>query len=196
MGRGKRFRLGPIPGPDGRDGQAHPGRFARRREAAGEGGIEVVVGVDQTRCHQTVRRIDRVVRGRWLADALAGLGVAVRRFGDGSVRLGLPADRAAFARLWRGCAAALAPEALLLDLQPGDTVIVPTPGGNIKLKVPAGSANGKKLRIKGKGIPSKMPGDLYVVIQIVWPPSEDQHARKIYEEMKTLNFNPRTNFKL
>jgi HAD superfamily hydrolase (TIGR01548 family) len=55
-------------------------------------------------------------RAPWLADALAGMGVAVRRFGDGTVRLGLPANAADFARLWRGCAAALAPEALLLDL--------------------------------------------------------------------------------
>jgi curved DNA-binding protein len=76
----------------------------------------------------------------------------------------------------------------------GAKVDVPTPAGNIKLKIPAGSTQGKKLRLKGKGIPSKKPGDLYAVINIVLPPADDEMSRKVYEEMKDLNFNPRANF--
>jgi curved DNA-binding protein len=76
----------------------------------------------------------------------------------------------------------------------GTKVDVPTPAGNIKLKIPAGSTQGKKLRLKGKGIPSKKPGDLYAVINIVLPPADDEMSRKVYEEMKDLNFNPRANF--
>jgi len=51
----------------------------------------------------------------WLRDALAGLGIAVGLFTDGC-RIGLPRDEDAFAALQRALAAALAPEALLLDL--------------------------------------------------------------------------------
>jgi len=76
----------------------------------------------------------------------------------------------------------------------GAKVSVPTPVGNIKLKIPAGSAQGKKLRLKGKGIPSKNPGDLFVIINIILPPANDDKSRKVYEEMKDLNFNPRANF--
>jgi curved DNA-binding protein len=36
----------------------------------------------------------------------------------------------------------------------GNTLNIPAPGGNIKMKIPAGSAEGKKLRLKGKGIPA------------------------------------------
>ena len=78
----------------------------------------------------------------------------------------------------------------------GESVSVPVPGGGIKLKIPKGSSSGKKLRIKGKGIPSKTPGDLYVVIKIVLPPASDEKSRELYEEMKKLNFRPRANFKI
>lgn len=78
----------------------------------------------------------------------------------------------------------------------GESVSVPVPGGSIKLKIPKGSSSGKKLRLKGKGIPSKTPGDLYVVIKIVLPPASDDKAKKLYEEMKNLSFDPRANFKI
>lgn len=78
----------------------------------------------------------------------------------------------------------------------GESVSVPTPTGNIKLKIPKGSATGKKLRLKGKGIPSKPPGDLYVVLKVVYPPADTDSANKVYEDMKSLNFDPRKTFKL
>lgn len=74
----------------------------------------------------------------------------------------------------------------------GASVKMPTPLGPIMLKVPAGSANGRELRIRGRGIPAAEPGDLYAVLKIVWPPATDEKARKIYEEMaKELAFDPR-----
>ncbi len=76
----------------------------------------------------------------------------------------------------------------------GAHVDVPTPAGNIKLKIPAGSSQGKKLRLKGKGIPAKKTGDLFVIVNIVLPPADNDKAKKVYEEMKDLNFNPRANF--
>ncbi len=78
----------------------------------------------------------------------------------------------------------------------GESISVPLPSGGLKLKIPKGSSSGKKLRLKGKGIPSKTPGDLYVVIKIVLPPANDEKSKKLYEEMKSLNFDPRSNFKI
>ena len=76
----------------------------------------------------------------------------------------------------------------------GGSVSVPIPSGTIKLKIPKGSTSGKKLRLKGKGIPSKIPGDLHIVLQIVLPPANSKKAIAMYEEMKSLGFDPRATF--
>ena len=75
----------------------------------------------------------------------------------------------------------------------GAAVKVPTPGGMVELKVPAGSAAGDRLRLKGRGIPGSPPGDLYVVLQIVLPPAEGEPARAFYRDMATrfAAFRPR-----
>jgi curved DNA-binding protein len=74
----------------------------------------------------------------------------------------------------------------------GASVKVPTPSGEVDLKVPVNSQAGKKLRLKGRGIPAKTPGDLYVVLQIILPSVDDDKARKIYQRMREeIEFNPR-----
>ena len=74
----------------------------------------------------------------------------------------------------------------------GATVKVPTPSGKVDVKIPAGSAHGKKMRLKDKGLPGKTPGHFYVVLQIVLPPADSPEAEKIYQMMaKELAFNPR-----
>ena len=74
----------------------------------------------------------------------------------------------------------------------GATVKVPTPAGAVDLKIPPGSQAGKRLRLKGRGIPARQPGDLYVVLQITLPPADNEQQRRIYEEMKQeFSFNPR-----
>jgi curved DNA-binding protein len=72
-------------------------------------------------------------------------------------------------------------------------VKVPTPGGTIELKIPPGSATGSKLRLKGRGIPGKTPGDFYVVLRIVSPPATDEAAKSLYRNMaeQFKSFNPR-----
>jgi len=74
----------------------------------------------------------------------------------------------------------------------GAKIKAPTPEGMIDLRVPAGSVNGKKLRLKGRGIPGSPPGDLYAVLQIALPPADSEQAKHLYREMEeTLRFNPR-----
>ena len=75
----------------------------------------------------------------------------------------------------------------------GGKIKVPTPGGVVDLNIPANSKQGRKLRLKGRGIPAKVPGDLFVVLQIALPPANDEKAKEIYETMaKELDFNPRS----
>ena len=74
----------------------------------------------------------------------------------------------------------------------GASVKVPTPSGAIDLKIPPNSQAGKKLRLKGRGIPAKTTGDLYVVLQIALPPADNDKARAMYERMKEeLEFDAR-----
>ncbi|MEJ2456008.1 MAG: DnaJ C-terminal domain-containing protein [Candidatus Thiodiazotropha sp.] len=74
----------------------------------------------------------------------------------------------------------------------GAQVKAPTPEGVIDLKIPAGSVSGRKLRVKGRGIPAPTPGDLYVVLQIVIPPGDSDNAKALYRRMaEELKFNPR-----
>ena len=74
----------------------------------------------------------------------------------------------------------------------GATVKAPTPTGAVDLKIPAGSTGGRKLRLKGRGIPGATPGDFYVVLQIALPPAESAAAKTAYREMEqALKFNPR-----
>ena len=74
----------------------------------------------------------------------------------------------------------------------GATIEVPTPAGAVDLKVPPNSQTGKKLRLKGRGIPAREPGDLYVVLQVVLPPADTAQRRAFYERMREeFAFHPR-----
>ncbi|MEA3276449.1 MAG: DnaJ C-terminal domain-containing protein, partial [Pseudomonadota bacterium] len=74
----------------------------------------------------------------------------------------------------------------------GANVRVPTPSGTVGLKVPANSNQGRKLRLKGRGLPGKEPGDLFVVLEISLPPADSEAARVLYKQMeKELGFDPR-----
>lgn len=74
----------------------------------------------------------------------------------------------------------------------GTKVKVPTPTGQVEMKIPAESRGGRKLRLKGRGIPAGEPGDLYVVLDIVLPPADNDEARAAYENFsRATGFNPR-----
>lgn len=74
----------------------------------------------------------------------------------------------------------------------GGSISVPTPSGTVEVTVPAGSQSGRKLRLKGRGIPSNPPGDLYLILDVVLPPANNDKARAIYQAMaRDLAFNPR-----
>lgn len=74
----------------------------------------------------------------------------------------------------------------------GATVEVPTLGGKIHLKIPAQSQSGKKMRLKGRGLPGKTTGDQLVTLRIVIPEPKSDEDRALYEKMaQDMKFDPR-----
>ncbi|MFZ5472101.1 MAG: molecular chaperone DnaJ [Myxococcota bacterium] len=74
------------------------------------------------------------------------------------------------------------PEAML-----GAEVRVPTFTGPVTVKVPPGSQSGRKMRLKGKGVPSLKggaPGDLYLVLQVMVPEAAGSDVRSAAEQLK------------
>lgn len=83
------------------------------------------------------------------------------------------------------------------ELVLGASLEVPTPEGPVKLKIPPHSKQGQKLRLHGRGIPSKVKGDLYVILNIALPPAKTDASKAAYEQMaQDLPFNPREHFGL
>jgi curved DNA-binding protein len=74
----------------------------------------------------------------------------------------------------------------------GAGVRVPTPAGPVELTIPPNSAGGRKLRLRGRGLPAASPGDLYAVLKIVLPDASSPKARELFETMaRELAFDPR-----
>ncbi|MEV5644835.1 J domain-containing protein [Streptomyces flaveolus] len=77
----------------------------------------------------------------------------------------------------------------------GATVPVPTPGGGTaKVTVPAGSSSGRRLRLRGEGMPNPRGanGDLYAELRIMVPPTLGDRERELFEELAaTSSFDPR-----
>ena len=76
----------------------------------------------------------------------------------------------------------------------GAEVPVDTPGGEAKVKVPAGSSSGRRLRLRGQGLPNPrgQPGDLYAEVRIMVPRSPGRRERELFEELaKVSDFDPR-----
>jgi curved DNA-binding protein len=78
----------------------------------------------------------------------------------------------------------------------GAVVPVETPDGALNVRIPAGAQSGRRLRVRGKGIPADPPGDLYLEIQVVLPDASTPKARELYETMaRDLAFDPRADAK-
>ena len=76
----------------------------------------------------------------------------------------------------------------------GASVTAPTPDGSVQLSIPPGSTSGRKLRLKGKGLPSQPPGDLYVLLRIAAPAADTPAAKDAYAALARTfpDFNPRS----
>lgn len=87
-----------------------------------------------------------------------------------------------------------------IDISPweaalGQDIEVNTPNGKVKVNIPKNTVYGKQLRLKDKGIPAKVPGHLYLILNIVYPKAENEQQIHAYEDLAKAfsHFNPRSN---
>jgi curved DNA-binding protein len=74
----------------------------------------------------------------------------------------------------------------------GTELTVPTLGGSVKLKIPANSQAGSRLRLKGRGLPGDPPGDQLVTLKVVLPKADSAERKALYRQMaETMAFDPR-----
>jgi molecular chaperone DnaJ len=66
----------------------------------------------------------------------------------------------------------------------GTTLTVPTLDGTVSLKVPAGTASGRTLRVRGRGVPGKRSsGDLLVIVEVAVPSRLTPEQRELLEKL-------------
>jgi DnaJ-class molecular chaperone len=76
----------------------------------------------------------------------------------------------------------------------GASISVPTLNGHVNIKVPPGTQNGQKLRVRGRGLPQRggVSGDLIVETRIEVPKQVTDSERKVWEQLaRESRFNPR-----
>lgn len=74
----------------------------------------------------------------------------------------------------------------------GEKIHVPTLGGTIAFTLPKNSQTGQKIRLKGRGLPGKMPGDQYIILSIQIPEPTTSAQEALYKKMQAeMPFNPR-----
>ncbi|MBP6796644.1 MAG: DnaJ domain-containing protein [Luteimonas sp.] len=66
----------------------------------------------------------------------------------------------------------------------GATISVPTLGGAVELKIPQESEAGRKLRLRGRGLPGTPAGDQLVELEIQAPTPHDLKQREAYEKIR------------
>ncbi len=72
--------------------------------------------------------------------------------------------------------------------------MVDTPGGETKVKVPAGTSSGRRLRLRGRGLPHHRgrPGDLFAEAKIMVPGKLSREEHQLFEQLAaTSTFDPR-----
>jgi curved DNA-binding protein len=70
------------------------------------------------------------------------------------------------------------------DAALGGKITVNTLAGSVEMSIPAGSQSGRKLRLKGRGMPGDPPGDQYVTLLMQTPAADDEPSRDFYRQMQ------------
>jgi curved DNA-binding protein len=76
----------------------------------------------------------------------------------------------------------------------GTTAVVDTPAGEAKVRVPPGTSSGRRLRLRGRGLPNPRgtPGDLLAEVQIMVPAHPNADERRLFQELAAASsFDPR-----
>lgn len=91
-----------------------------------------------------------------------------------------------------------------LEVTPWEAVLggeaeIRTLDGRVRVRVPAGTSSGRRIRVKGRGFPAgsggsgaSEPGDLYAEVRIVVPESPSDREKELFAELRsTSSFHPR-----
>jgi curved DNA-binding protein len=76
----------------------------------------------------------------------------------------------------------------------GATVPVDTPGGQAQVVVPEGTSTGRRLRLRGRGLPNPRgtAGDVYAEVRVMVPTELSRKERKLFEQLADASdFDPR-----
>jgi curved DNA-binding protein len=74
----------------------------------------------------------------------------------------------------------------------GERIELDTPSGRVGLRIPPGAESGKRMRLKGRGLPGKQPGDLYVTLRMATPPADSEAVEAAYRNLaEVTGFDPR-----
>ena len=75
----------------------------------------------------------------------------------------------------------------------GQAVELNTPAGKIQVNIPQNARSQQQLRLKDKGIPAKIPGQLYLILNIVYPKATTEDQQQAYRTFANAfsDFNPR-----
>jgi curved DNA-binding protein len=79
----------------------------------------------------------------------------------------------------------------------GAQIEIPTLGGRVAMKVPAGSSSGQRMRLAGKGLPRPRggAGDLYARLTVAVPSALTEKEKELYEALRAATrFDPRARF--
>jgi curved DNA-binding protein len=77
----------------------------------------------------------------------------------------------------------------------GTSAAVETPGGEVKVKVPGGTSSGRRIRLRGRGLPNPKgkPGDLFAEARIMVPARLSRAERRLFEQLAAeSDFDPRS----
>ena len=79
----------------------------------------------------------------------------------------------------------------------GAEVPLALPDGTVvQVRIPAGAQGGRQLRLRGKGLPGAVAGDLLLDLSVRVPPADDAHARDLYKQMaREFDFDPRAEWR-
>ena len=166
--------------------------------------VELQLGMPETDAQGRLHRVARTLKVRIPKGATDGQRLRLKGKGGKGLNGGRDGD------LW--LTIALYPHPLFrvsghdlyldLPLAPweavlGTSVEVPTPAGEVQLKVPPNTPAGSRLRLAKRGLPRPdgSVGDLYALVQIVVPTTAGERERKLYEQLASgADFDPRAQF--
>jgi curved DNA-binding protein len=77
----------------------------------------------------------------------------------------------------------------------GTQVSIPTLDGHVNIKIPPGTQNGQRLRVRSQGLPIRGGGrgDLYAQVSIQVPQEISPREKELWEQLaRESKFNPRT----